>query len=78
LKSQYLAVSHVAPGQSGSVSFTFQYAGKLKTQAPVGSPAAPWNTYPIAGQVTTNAADGSGSGLPYQLVATQVGVTPGA
>ena len=50
---------------------------KLSTQAPVGSTAY-WNTYPVAGQTTTNVADGTGNRLPYEIVATQQGVTPGA
>lgn len=53
-----------------------------------------WNTYPvlatagnpsIAGdasstyaQVTVNSGDGSGSGLPFQIIATEHGILPGA
>jgi hypothetical protein len=77
LPSQLLIASGVNPGGSGSFSFSFNYASKLSTQAPVGSTAY-WNTYPVAGQTTTNAADGTGNGLPYEIVATQQGVTPGA
>lgn len=78
LLNTYLVKSDVVPGGSGTVTFSFAYASKLKTQGAVGSPAAAWNSYPApGGQVTTNAADGTGSGLPYSIVATQPGVTPG-
>ena len=72
LANQYLLVSNLSPGASGTVSFSFNYASKLKSQGP-----AAWNTYPVSGQYTVNASDLSGSGLPYQIVATQHGVTPG-
>jgi hypothetical protein len=72
LAGQYLIASNLAPGAAGNVSFSFNYASKLKSQGP-----AAWNSYPVPGQNTVNPADGSGSGLPYQIVATQVGVTPG-
>ncbi|MEC5168897.1 hypothetical protein RCH11_001356 [Glaciihabitans sp. GrIS 2.15] len=77
LKTQYLLASNVAPGVTGSFSFSFNYPGKLKGQAPVGAPAPMWNSYPLSDQFTTVAGDGSGSGLPYQIVATQHGITPG-
>jgi hypothetical protein len=72
LASQYLIASNLAPGAAGTVSFTFNYASKLTGNGP-----AAWNTYPVAGQYTVKAADGTGSGLPYEIVATQPGVTPG-
>ncbi|TXN28988.1 hypothetical protein [Lacisediminihabitans profunda] len=78
LKAQYLLTSNLPAGATGDVSFSFNYAGKLKGQAPAGAPAAAWNTYPAAdGQAVVNPADGTGSGLPYQIVATQHGITPG-
>jgi hypothetical protein len=70
LASQYLVASSLAPGAAGTVSFTFNYASKLTTQGP-----AVWNTYPVAGQATSDPGVG-GSGLPYEIVATQHGVTP--
>jgi hypothetical protein len=76
LKSSYLVKAGAAPGSTGSVSFSFAYASKLSTQG-AGSAVPPWNTYPVAGQVTT-VAGVSGTGLPYQIVATQPGVTPGS
>jgi len=77
LPNKLLIASNVGPGVSGSFSFSFNYASKLSTQAPVGSTAY-WNSYPQPGQITVNQADGDGNGLPYQIVATQPGVTPGA
>ncbi|MBW4033161.1 MAG: hypothetical protein HIU88_10930 [Acidobacteria bacterium] len=76
LKSQYLLVSNLAPGATGDMSFSFNYSGALKGQLPAGSAAAPWNSYPVSGQFTTVSGD-SGSGLPYEIVATQHGITPG-
>ena len=83
LPSKIKVASSVAPTAGGYVKFTFNYAGKLKNPAAEGTP---FNSYPVAagawsstnpdGQYTVNAADGSGAGLPYQLVATQVGQTP--
>lgn len=78
LKKQYLLASNVPAGATGDVSFSFNYTGKLKGQAPAGAAAAIWNTYPVPdGQTTVNDADGTGAGLPYQIVATQHGITPG-
>lgn len=74
LASQYKVASNVAPGQGGYVSLTFDYTGKLTTQAPEGTTAV-FNSYPVPGQ--QNADGAPGSGLPYQIVATQVGITPG-
>ncbi|MET4702983.1 hypothetical protein [Frigoribacterium sp. UYMn621] len=77
LKSQYLLASNVAPGATGDVSFSYTIAGKYKGQAAAGAAAAPWNSFPVAGQTTTNSADGTSAGLPYEIVATQHGITPG-
>ena len=73
LPSQIKVASNLGPTASGHASFTFDYAGKLKNPAAEG---APFNIYPIPGQFTVNAADGTGAGLPYEIVATQVGQTP--
>lgn len=85
LPSLIKLADNVAPNATGVFKFTFAYAAKLKGQPPAGS-TAQWNTYPVAaglwtptnpnGQQVINDADGTGSGLPYQLVATQVGQTP--
>ena len=65
--------SNVAPGSTGQVSITFNYVSYMSTQSPL---FTAFNTYPVSDQITVNAGDGTGSGLPYQLVATQVGQTP--
>jgi hypothetical protein len=81
LAKQYKVASNVAPGATGSVSFTFDLASKTTAAAPV------FNPYPVSAQgylVThdkndqnyVNPADGQGNGLPYEIVATQQGVTP--
>lgn len=85
LPSELKVASGVPAGQSGNVQFTFEYASKMATQPDAGTTAT-WNPYPVPagqytpsntdGQTTVNAADGSGSGLPYELVATQTGVQP--
>jgi hypothetical protein len=77
LPSQLLVASNVSPGGSGSFSFSFNYASKLSTQPSLGTTAY-WNVYPQTGDTTINSADGTGNGLPYEIVATQPGVTPGA
>lgn len=75
LGKQYKVASNVAPGGSGNVSFSFNYAGKLKTQPDAGTTAV-FNQYPVDDQQNPNGDPGNG--LPYQIVATQVGVTPGS
>jgi hypothetical protein len=81
LAKQYKVASNLAPGASGDASFTFALAGKTVT------PPATFNHYPVSteGYLTShdtndqnyvNAADGTGNGLPYSIVATQHGVTP--
>jgi hypothetical protein len=77
LPTQLLIASNVGPSAGGAFSFNFQYASALSTQAPAGT-TADWNSYPALGQTTTNPGDGSGNGLPYEIVATQHGITPGA
>ena len=67
--------SKVAPGGIGSVSFTFGYSSKLKGQSEVGGGS--WNSYPVK-TVANPEPYVAGTGLPYQLVATQVGIEPGA
>lgn len=83
LPSQIKVADNVAPGAGGYVKFTFNYAAKLSDPAAEG---ADFNVYPVPagaysptnpdGQTTVNATDGTGSGLPYEIVATQVGQTP--
>ena len=69
---QIKVASNLGPTASGAVAFTFNYAGKLKNPAAEG---APFNVYPVPGQFTSDPGV-SGSGLPYEIVATQVGQTP--
>ncbi|MDJ0323776.1 hypothetical protein QMG61_08380 [Cryobacterium sp. PH31-AA6] len=65
--------SNVGPSASGTVDFTFGYASKLKGQTAAGGGV--WNSYPVSTVPKPNPVV-VGSGLPYQLVATQVGQTP--
>lgn len=74
LPDQLLVASNVASGATGSFTFTFEYASILSGQS--GDLTDPWNTYPVSGQTYPGAGD-SGTGLPFQIVATQVGITPG-
>jgi hypothetical protein len=56
--------SNVAPGAGGNMTFAFNYASKLVAGNIDGATGPAWNTY------------AGGDGLPYQIVATQVGQTP--
>ncbi|WP_156109725.1 hypothetical protein [Cryobacterium sp. MLB-32] len=73
LLPSYKLASDMAPGVSGNVSFTFAYAGKLVKQSEAGG--GTWNAFPVA-QKNQPAPTIAGYGLPYQIVATQVGQTP--
>jgi hypothetical protein len=85
--------SNLGPTASGSVTFSYQIASKVGNWGqglpfngwPVvkaGSPAgAGWpNDGAAAGydQNFVDPADGSGTGLPFRIVATQPGILPGA
>ncbi|MEO7007087.1 MAG: hypothetical protein ABI065_08650 [Terrimesophilobacter sp.] len=81
LAKQYRVASSVAPGATGNISFTFALASKTVTRPDH------FNVYPASehaylqsnnwnDQRFIDPADGSGNGLPYQIVATQKGVTP--
>ena len=76
LTSQYEIARNIGPTTSGTFSFSFEYASAYNKQAPSGTTGY-WNPYPVSGQTTVLATDGSGSGLPYEIVATQPGVVPG-
>ncbi len=77
LPSQLEVAKNIGPGASGSFTFTFGYAGKLSTTNGTDhNGGGVWNAYPASGQKTVNSADGTGSGLPIAIVATQVGQTP--
>lgn len=69
LQKQYKVGSNVSPGAGSWFRFTFAYASKLKSEA---AEEQPWNTYPP--EVAPDKI--VGNGLPYEVVATQVGVTP--
>ncbi|MDH6236316.1 hypothetical protein [Cryobacterium sp. CG_9.6] len=65
--------SSLAPNTAGNVSFTFGYTPRLQGQSPAGGGV--WNSYPVP-TVPVPAPTIVGNGLPYQIVATQVGQTP--
>lgn len=75
LPSTLKLASNLAPGHSGTATFTFDYTGKLTAQPPAGT-TEHFNEYPQSDQITVKASDGTGSGLPIQVVATQVGQLP--
>lgn len=68
-------VGNLPAGGNGTMSFTFMYAGKLT----IGGGGV-WNPYPLKAlsyyTPTPGIELGSLNGLPYQIVATQVGQTP--
>lgn len=78
LPSKLLLKANVAPGAGGTVKITFGYR-KLKTQPAKGTTVYfnPWpQTEPGNVQTTVRSIDGSGNGLPFQLVGIQPGVPP--
>jgi hypothetical protein len=92
LPPQFLLASNVGPTASVTVTFEFEYASDLSSQPPAGQgDKSGWNTYPVVAtstnptmtgdvsgyaQVTVNAGDGTGSGLPFQIIATEPGNKP--
>jgi hypothetical protein len=75
--------SNVAPTAGNSVAFTFNYAGKLGGSPSTYSGGGTFNQYPLSGKDifdgAPGAADGAlpnGGGLPFEIVATQVGHAP--
>jgi hypothetical protein len=70
LPAQLMVRSNLAPGASGSVTFTFSYPAKKQ-----GGQGLNWNPYPSPGAVDSDSLT-SGSGLPFRMVATQAGQTP--
>jgi hypothetical protein len=88
LPTELKIASNVAPTAWNSVSFSFNYAGKLGDANPTkGVPASSgggtFNQYPLAGNDifagSAGTADGAapaGAGLPFQVVAVQVGQKP--
>ena len=76
LLAQYAVARNIEPMTKGSFSFSFEFASAYSKQAPAGTTAL-WNPFPVTGQTHVVASDGSGAGLPYEIVATQPGITPG-
>jgi hypothetical protein len=83
LLPQYKVRSGLAAGATGTVTFTFAYSGDLSGGTgllPNGTQAS-WNSYPsdnppYSQAFNADAAGPAGNGLPYNVVATQVGQTP--
>lgn len=79
--NQLLVASNLAPGAAGTFAFSFMYASALSNQGPNPGTGV-WNTFPVSGQTFGTNSDQSqptsGSGLPYEIVATQPGINPGA
>lgn len=79
LQSSLKIASNVPALGTANFSFQFEYATGLNNA----SQGLPWNTYPVGGQNYAQTADCLGgtaspcNGLPYTLVATQVGILPG-
>ena len=69
--------SSLAANATGSFTFSFNYAGKLATGS---SGGGVFNSYPLTASTDANVAADSvgpaGEGLPFQVVAVQVGQTP--
>lgn len=80
LPKQVLLASNVAVGAGNTFEFTFKYDVRIGsgTQGGVGA----FNTYPaknregVVTQTTTIETDGTGDGLPFKVVAVQVGQQP--
>jgi hypothetical protein len=76
-----LLQANVAPAGGGAVTFTFAYSSKISNPAFEGGN---WNSYPVASETkngetyTPTGTLYSLNGLPYEIVACQVGQTPGA
>ncbi|TFD50075.1 hypothetical protein E3T46_12105 [Cryobacterium sp. Hh11] len=71
LLEKYQLASNLAPQATGDVSFTFAYGAAMT------SGAGAWNQYPVQYHGGTEFPAAAGYGLPYQIVATQVGHAPG-
>ncbi len=67
LKEAYKIASNVAPKAGSWMHFSFGYTGKLANVN--NEEGTPFNPYPYVSPTK--------AGLPYEIVATQVGITPG-
>ena len=68
LPSKLLVANNVASGASGSVSFSFNYPTKK-----AGGQNGVFNAYPVAEAFGADTTTTPGEGLPFNIVATQVG-----
>ena len=78
LPDKLLVASALPVGDSGSVTFAFNYPSKLSgTGAMPDGSTGVFNSYPLTTQAFgADAAGPSGDGLPLNVVAVQVGKTP--
>ncbi|WP_104132153.1 hypothetical protein [Cryobacterium sp. M91] len=74
LKRAYKLQENLAPGSIGKVSFSAMIAAKAVDQSEVGG--GDWLPYPVKQQNGAPVTP-TDAGLPYQIVATQVGQEPG-
>lgn len=76
LPSQIRVRTNLAPSATGTITFTFGYASKLTGNGPGVWNAYPSNNPPYSQAYGDDALGDPGDGLPYNVVATQVGQTP--
>jgi hypothetical protein len=84
LKPSYKIRTALPVGAEGTLSITFAYSSDLTLDSPppldgtglYGGAQIPWNIYPVPKTFGDDLIGGSGTGLPYNVVATQVGQTP--
>lgn len=75
LPTSLKVASSVAPGASGVVTFSFGYASKLGNGSNGGTGGV-WNSYPVLDAYGADTTPTPGTGLPVNVVATQVGQQP--
>jgi hypothetical protein len=73
LPTDVLVRSNLPAGGTGQVTFSFAYAGKLTGNGPGVWNSFPSNNPPYSQAFGPDAAGPAGNGLPYNVVATQVG-----
>jgi hypothetical protein len=76
LPSQLELIGSLAPGASTSMKFEFNYSALLGGSGHSAG-GGTFNLYPTTTQTTGAAGSPTNAGLPYQIVATQVGFAPG-
>lgn len=78
LRKAYKLATNLAPEATGDVSFTFAYGAAMTFQPEAAKKGEfPWNSYPVQFAGGEKYPEITGNGLPYQIVATQVGIDPG-